>query len=331
MSPTVIKACEIVSRMRAEERATIWRKHKDAHDDGDIELYPGMMFTLAKERMENTRLWRIAKRMPKGGLLHCHMTAMVDLDYVLNTTLDTPGMCFYAGEPLTSKNALKTASVLFQYSKSAPKVNAASIWSSEYTTNTLIPARLAADSFPDGGRAGFVAWLKDRMSIIEKESIEHHLGVDEVWRKLNSAFIIIASILYYEPILRPFLRRLFEAIVDDGVQWVELREVFAVPYRRENADECDKDFNNMVRAIEEEIESFKATEKGKNFWGARIIWTSVRAQGAEWILQSKLPYQPGPLRTLNLTIQRYAPLHHRKESLPTYDRRIRSRGPGGRG
>lgn len=287
MSPTAVKACEIVSRIRAEERATIWRKFKNAHDDGDIELYPGMMFTLAKERMENTRLWRIAKRMPKGGLLHCHMTAMVDLDYLLNVTVDTPGMCFHAGEPLTSKNALKTASVLFQYSRSVPQATATPMWSSAYTPGTLIPATVAADSFPNGGRAGFIAWLKERMSIIEKESIEHHLGVDEVWRKLNSAFIIIASIVYYEPILRLFLRRLFEAIADDGVQWVELREVFVVPYRRENADECDENFNNMVRAIEEEIERFKATEKGKNFWGARIIWTGLRGSGAEKIVESK--------------------------------------------
>lgn len=286
MSPIAVKACEIVSRIRAEERATIWRKHKNALDDQDIELYPGMMFTLAKERMENTRLWRIAKRMPKGALLHCHMTAMVDLEYLFNVTLATPGMYFHAGEPLTSEDSLRTASVLFQYSKSAPQGSSASIWTSEYAANTLIPATVAADSFPNGGRAGFIAWLKDRSSIIEKESLEHHLGVDEVWRKLNSAFLIIASIVYYEPILRLFLRRLFEAIVEDGVQWVELREVFVVPYRQENADECDDGFNNMVRVIEEETEKFKATEKGKNFWGARIIWTSLRARGADTIIES---------------------------------------------
>ncbi|KAL1953192.1 hypothetical protein VTO42DRAFT_3398 [Malbranchea cinnamomea] len=287
LSPRAVKACEVVARIRREEQATIWRKHKNVSDDGDFELYPGMMFSLAKGWMEKTRLWRIAKRMPKGALLHSHMSAMVDLEFLFNTTLETPGMYFYSAEPLTSEAARRTASVLFQFSKSAPpQSSTASIWSSDYVPNTLIPAKVAADTFPHGGRAGFLAWLKDRSSIVEKESLEHHLGVDEVWRKLNSAFLIIASTLYYEPILRPFIRRLLEVLVEDGVRWVELREAFPVPYRQENAETCDKDFNNMIRVIGEEIEKFKASEKGKNFWGARIIWTALRARGAEVILQS---------------------------------------------
>lgn len=252
-----------------------------------------MMFSLAKERLAGTRLWQIARRMPKGALLHCHMSAMVDLEFLFNLTLDTPGMFFYAAEPLTSLRALRTASVLFQYSKTAPRESAAaSIWTDGYVPETLVPVSVAAASFPDGGRAGFVAWLRERSSIVQKESLEHHLGVDEVWRKMNAAFMVVGSIVYYEPILRAYVRRLLEAIVDDGVRWVELREVFPVPYRQENADACDEGFSNMVRAIGEEVEKFKATAKGKNFWGARIIWTSLRARGAEVILQSE--YTPYP-------------------------------------
>lgn len=277
-----------MAQIRAEERATVWRKHARSNgDDDNLELYPGMMFTLAKERMENTRLWRIAKQMPKGGLLHSHMSAMVDLDFVFNTTLETPGMYFYAEQPLVSEPNRRTASVMFQFSNAPSQQAVASVWSPEYVPNTLIPVKAAAETFPAGGRAGFISWLKDRSSIIEKESIEHHLGVDEVWRKLNSAFMIVASILYYEPILRPFIRRLLESLVEDGVQWVEIREAFTTPYRQENQDTCDDDFNNMVRAIGEEIENFKATEKGKNFWGARIIWTALRGRGADTIFQSK--------------------------------------------
>jgi adenosine deaminase CECR1 len=40
-----------------------------------------MCFTLAKERMESTMLWKIVKKFPKGALLHAHLEAMVDSEW----------------------------------------------------------------------------------------------------------------------------------------------------------------------------------------------------------------------------------------------------------
>ncbi|PGH28816.1 adenosine deaminase [[Emmonsia] crescens] len=283
LSSTAQKACDIVRRIRYEEQNTIWREARD--DDGDEELYPGMMFMLAKARMEPTKLWKIACRMPKGALLHCHMGAMVDLGWLYEKTLSTPGMHFYSPLPLDTESNRRKAVVQFTYSSAVPKVSA-SVWTSGYEPGTLVDANAAADSFPNGGRKGFISWLEDRTSIIAKESIEHHLGVDAIWRKLASAFVILGSIIYYEPILRAFIQRLLETIAKDGVQWVELRDAFADPYRLENEDVPSGNFNEMVRAIGEEIEKFKATKQGENFWGGRIIWTALRPKGTEYIIEN---------------------------------------------
>ena len=35
------------------------------------------MFSLARERMEKTKLWKIVRKMPKGCLLHAHLDAMM--------------------------------------------------------------------------------------------------------------------------------------------------------------------------------------------------------------------------------------------------------------
>lgn len=75
LSPTAKRAAAIVGNIRHHEAATVWTKEVE-DDEGDV--YPGMMFTLAKDRMEGTRLWKIAKRMPKGCLLHAHLEAMVE-------------------------------------------------------------------------------------------------------------------------------------------------------------------------------------------------------------------------------------------------------------
>ncbi|OAX83407.1 hypothetical protein ACJ72_02227 [Emergomyces africanus] len=260
LSPTAQKACDIVRRIRHEEQNTLWREARSGDNGEEEELYPGMMFMLAKARMESTKLWKIACRMPKGALLHCHMGAMVDLGWLYEKTLATPRMYFYSPLPLHSESNRRKAVVQFAYSSTVPKPSE-SIWTSGYEPGTLVDANVAADTFPDGGREGFISWLKDRTSIVAKESIEHHLGVDAIWRKFMSAFIILSSFLYYEPILRAFIRKLLETIAEDGV-------------------------HEMVRAIGEEIEKFKATKQGENFWGGRIIWTSLRGMSTEYIIES---------------------------------------------
>lgn len=47
----------------------MWTKEAEenlARETEDAALYPGMMFRLARERMEGTDLWKIMRKMPKG-------------------------------------------------------------------------------------------------------------------------------------------------------------------------------------------------------------------------------------------------------------------------
>ena len=111
-----------------------------------------------------------------------------------------------------------------------------SIWSSEYVPDTPILLARAADSYPNGGRQGFLAWLKDRCTITHIESIEHHHGVDAVWRKFSSVFTILGTIIFYEPIFRLFMRRMMQQLLADGVRWVDLRLAFTFFYYREGQE-----------------------------------------------------------------------------------------------
>lgn len=68
MSPTAAVACRIVSRIREREKKEIWTKkfEEKLAQESDEVLYQGMMFNLAKDRMQKTDLWKIVQRMPKG-------------------------------------------------------------------------------------------------------------------------------------------------------------------------------------------------------------------------------------------------------------------------
>jgi adenosine deaminase CECR1 len=287
LSPTAKEACEIVSKIRAEEQRTIWtREYEDSLSQshpGDI--YPGMMFSLAKGRMEGTKLWNIIRKMPKGTLLHCHLDATVDLDFVFDKLMTTPGMHIYCERPLDTPAVVEKQLFGFIYSKTS-STDSKSIWTSEYTPSALIPVNDAAAAFPNGGRAGFLKWVKDRSTITHDESLAHHGGVNDVWLKFMAAFRIIASIIYYEPIFRAFIRQFCKQLLADGVQWVDLRAGFVQPYRQEGADKVDEGFTEMIRVMIEEVDKFKATEEGKNFWGMRLIWTGIRIFDQDVIIKS---------------------------------------------
>ncbi|OAL74556.1 hypothetical protein A7D00_0149 [Trichophyton violaceum] len=287
LSPIASQACAIVSHIREAEHASIW-KHDPSNPDNEegIELYPGMMFGLAKRKLESTHLWRIAKRMPKGTLLHCHLGAMVEVDWLFERILAVEGMHVCSSEALDTEAARARAVVLFKYITPKPGSSHVSIWSSEYQPDTYVPAAEAADAFPSTGRQGFVSWLYDRSVISERSSIEHHLGVDEIWRKMAAAFPTLGSLLGYEPVYRLFLRKMLQNLAADGVRWVEVRDVFGSPFAREGQDVPDTGFNYRVAVMGEEIEAFKKTEEGKNFWGGRLIWTVLRVLDADSIVTS---------------------------------------------
>jgi len=67
--------------------------------------------------MEKTTLWKIIKKMPKGTLLHAHMDAMVDFDYLFDLLLKTPGMQIHCDRSLDTPEALEAAPIRFRYRK----------------------------------------------------------------------------------------------------------------------------------------------------------------------------------------------------------------------
>ena len=192
-----------------------------------------MMFSLAKETMEKTKLWQIVHRMPKGALLHAHLDAMVDFDYLLNVVMETPGMHIasldtHLGTPETRREA--NVSIRFKEQREGDVEPGAgrSIWSDqegEYKPGTYILLTRAADAFPEGGRQGFLRWLKSRCTLSQTDAMEQHHGPAEIWRKFMKCFGVIASFLHYEPVWRAFLRRLMSLLMADGVFWTEIRYV----------------------------------------------------------------------------------------------------------
>ena len=168
------EACAIVSQLRHEELQTIWSA------EADKEIFPGMMFSMAKEQMEKTKLFEIVRQMPKGALLHCHLEATLDMEWLVREALATEGMHVAAPTSLHTSVKRTNAAIEFDWTRKRSKP-AQSLWRESYEPHALVPVQQAAETFPEGGEEGFIKWLVSKMTITSEESVEHHTGVHTVW------------------------------------------------------------------------------------------------------------------------------------------------------
>lgn len=284
LSPLARDACKIVARIRAEEKATIWTSEREEKlaQNTDADIYPGMMFGLAKKTMEKTKLYQIIRQMPKGALLHAHIDAMVDFDWLFDVLLKELGMCISCPTPLSNEEERYSGILAFCFRKNPDtKTN---IWDASYPVNSPVSVVSAAESFP-GGRTAFLEWLKSRFTITREEATEHKHGVDHVWRRFQSVFSMVNGIEFYEPIFRKFMRRMLTLLNADGVRWVDLRAAFGFKFYKAGQETPEEGFEELFRIFGEEIENFKKSEEGKGFWGARMIWTGIRALDKRQIIE----------------------------------------------
>jgi adenosine deaminase CECR1 len=287
-TPISARAAKTLARIRQKELATTWTPSYDDSISSTASktgghFFPGMMFTLARDRMEKeSNVWRIIERMPKGALLHAHMDAMFDIDWLVDQVLGEEGLCILAPDALADDASRQNGRLEIRYveprAASTDRSRGGNIWTIDYESMTPVSITVAANSFPAGGAKGFREWLISRCVIDEDESYYHHQGLDAIWQKFQRCFLTIGWLLFYEPIFRRGMQRMLGQLADDGISYVDFRIAFKFEFRLKGMEKGEPGkFMEFFRVFDEEIESFKKTEKGSTFHGARMIWTIIRA------------------------------------------------------
>ncbi|KAK4868629.1 hypothetical protein LT330_006831 [Penicillium expansum] len=284
LSSTAKQADEIVQAIRQDEIDNYWRVA--GTPNGEEERFAGEVFPLARPYISNTTLWKVIKRMPKGALLHAHLSAMLPFEKIVEIIIHTEGMVISASQPVDTDDAKQNATITFAHNNGTISSNQSRIDASDYVPGTEIPVKTAAASF-EGGEAGFLEFIRSKTTISPEESIRHELGVDEIWRKFQACFGPADTMVQYEPVVRKFYQKLFEDLASDGINWVEIRSGGSSGKLVHDGDEdIDPDLDAWWHVLVEEIDNFKATEQGKNFLGARIIWSDARIKNRAAITKS---------------------------------------------
>ncbi|KAG9102371.1 hypothetical protein FS749_004157 [Ceratobasidium sp. UAMH 11750] len=328
------RAADVIRNIKALEAAEIWNASTEKL------MYPGMEFLIAKETILKTELYKIIKKMPKGGLLHGHMDAMCDAAFLYKVALEYPNMHIRVPSAITSAS---TPFPLPQFKALSPELtaqhkNATVFTSTSYEPKSWVPLSTARRDFPFGGPEVFDKWIIDSMMINPREAYVDYNTSVKIWEKFRSTFGVAGGIIRYEPILKRYMRQVLLSSIEDGISFVELRVNFYFKTGiREDGTE------NLVHrewlilfneAIEEVKASMKAQGREDEFIGAKIIYTTLRFidnEQLQWYLEECMDLKaefPDLIAGFDLVAQEDTgrPLIYYVESLLRFQAETKKRG-----
>jgi adenosine deaminase CECR1 len=206
--------------------------------------------------------------------------------WLVDEALKHPGLSIASDRPLVDSASLTLASLDLLYIQHLPSLGPGKkslLFSPNYQPGTRVSLRQAVQDFP-GGEAAFKDWFLSRVTITDDETYSYHLGIDHIWGKFESVFPILNGLVFFEPIFRRMVRRMFANLLADGIRYIDLRIAFVFQWTTSSGEKGS--FEDLIRVFEEEAEALQTTPAGEELWGGRIIWTIHRSQHAAGVEES---------------------------------------------
>lgn len=235
---------------------------------------PGMPFHRGLTHVRKHPLWEILSSMPKGCLLHAHMEAMIEPQWIIRQALELPGYYIKANKALDPHNRGVPAEFDFVYAPKRTVSVKENIWSPSYTPGALVALPDAAGTHPLEGQ-GFLNWASAQMAI-GPDDLKHTGGNLEIWQKFLHCYMVVNGVFWTEPVLRRFVPELFRRLHQNGIRYVELRVAFLAPFQRTGQDGPDADYHYFLTCFREEMDNYMSSTEAASFWGARVIWSTLR-------------------------------------------------------
>ncbi|RKO84871.1 hypothetical protein BDK51DRAFT_23988 [Blyttiomyces helicus] len=192
---------------------------------------PAMPFVVGREIMRRSEVYALLEGMPKGGLLHAHSAAAVDVGWMIREAVRL-GNCWI--------RFVVSASFCLQILSLSPhRIDqvAPGVWLPDFMFSRMLPDMdprwrpldTVRRAYP-GGAEAFDEALEFNVSISSSHP-EIDYPTDRVaWSKFEHCFDVVESLLRYMPLLRSHLLRIIETSLADGITLIELRWVPTTTY-----------------------------------------------------------------------------------------------------
>ncbi len=170
-----------------------------AHYKANHFFPPARNFYQSKEHIESTTLFRFINKMPKGGILHLHIGAIGDADWVLHKAWDTPEMYVYWSD---DNRNVKGAFQAFK-KEDAPQ--------------GFVQVHQLINEQPE-------TYQEMRSLLVFEE--EMNADSVDIWKEFELIFARIDMFINYAPIYEDYLVHGLQLLAEDNIQHAELRGPF---------------------------------------------------------------------------------------------------------
>lgn len=215
------------------------------------EFPPAMHFFRAKPLIEQSPVFSLLQKMPKGAALHVHDFAMVGVEWLVNnvTYRENCYVCFTDDQ-----------SVRFVFSAEQPKPQG---HCSTWTLLRLLRQKLNSTELDD-------SFIRN-LTLITEEPDTAYPDQDMVWKRFEQAFLVAYGLVTYAPVFKDYFFEGLRQFYMDNIMYVEVRALLPPTYELDGRRNS-KDWS--MRACQEVVKQFKA--QYPDFLGARVIFTVHR-------------------------------------------------------
>lgn len=189
-----------------EERANaVIMAAKNAElDDGLINpqnFAPSRHFFEVLDKINKSKLFKIIRKMPKGGILHAHDTALCSTDYLVSLTY---------WEHLWQCNDNNNTIVSFKFSTKTPESVNGCKWLK------------VADERARVGRVEYDVQMRSNFTLFTNDTRKFG-DINVVWNEFMGLFIRFEPLVTYAPVFKDYFKQALKEMLQDGVQYLELR------------------------------------------------------------------------------------------------------------
>ncbi|KAK1754197.1 hypothetical protein QBC47DRAFT_302869 [Echria macrotheca] len=239
----------------------------------------GDHFLSNADLIEETDVFKVAQKMPKGAHLHLHFNANLPPDFLLDIAKKMPRMFITSTDPLISDNDYinyKKCEIQFRIRSEADELPG-NLFSSEYERGQTMQFSQFIREFPSHYmKASVDDWLKSKL-VFNEEEVHHCLQtVKGAWELFDKRTRMMKGLFNYETAFREYTKQCLQEFVRDNIQYAEIRVNFMQTNQIWFDDGCGQITNEgMMDIIVEECERFQ--EINNEFYGLKIIYCTPRS------------------------------------------------------
>ena len=297
-SPEEMRAQNIVFQIREQERndVEIFGNVPGEAIPAPTSLDMGGRFLVNASSIERSKIFRIARHMPKGAHLHLHFNSEVPAEVLLPETrkmIDT--MFVRSTRPLCSQGDFDDTEIVFNV---LPKeTRRADIYSPDYNPDWKDSSNAAwmrwhdfRDQFPQDLNSlapvkdldNAERWVREKMIITTELAYHDRQTHNGSWACFNQGTRAFKGLLNYESIYRWYIGEAIDSMIRDKVMYAELRPMLLDKTIPSDDGNRQLDHHAQMSIICEEIQrkraELKAMDKLDSFpFGLKIIYCTPRS------------------------------------------------------